>query len=147
MADSAGVCVADLMARDLPTVSSATPAFDVARRMAHEKLRHVLVESDGQLVGLVDRAALLRHLVAHYRAPDGRPIGEFVLHNPVTIGPRASAFEAIQTMRRHRIGSLPVLDGKKLVGLVSERRLMAVVHSVLTQATPAPPPALWETST
>ena len=144
MKDPARVRVADLMTPDLPTVSEATPAFEVARRMVHEKLRHVLVEGDGRLLGLVDRAALLRHLVAHYRRPDGCPIGDFVLRNPITIAPEATAAEAVALMRRHRIGSLPVLDGEKLVGLLSERRLLAVVEAVITP--PASPDPLWETT-
>lgn len=138
MSDPVPASVADLMAPDLPAVPDTTPAFEVARRMVQERLRHVLVECDGRLVGIVDRAALLRHLVAHYRIPESdQPIACFVLRDPVTIAPEASAAEAVALMRRHRIGSLPVLDGERLVGLLSERRLLAVAEAVITRAVPA----------
>lgn len=38
-----------------------------------------------------------------------------------SIGPDASVFEALQRMAEHNVGALAVLEGGKLVGLVSER--------------------------
>ncbi len=126
--------VADLMATDIITAPEATLAFEVARRMEREKLRHVLVEKEGELLGIVDRSALLRHLVAHYRQQDAdRPIADFVLRNPITTTPTARADEAIRLMRQHRIGSLPVVEGARLVGLLSERLLLVVAETLLSE--------------
>lgn len=136
MSDPLTQSVADLMVTTVPTVPETMPAFEVARRMDRERIRHMLVETDGHFGGLVDRAGLLRHLVAHYRTPHADvSIASFVIQSPVTIGAAASAADAIRLMRRHRIGSLPVLDGKgRLVGLLSERRLMAAAEALLAQA-------------
>jgi IMP dehydrogenase len=41
--------------------------------------------------------------------------------DPVTIEPRSSLFEAIETMRRHDISGLPVVDDGKLVGILTAR--------------------------
>ena len=134
MTDPASLRVADLIAAP-PTVPETMPAFEVARRMDRERLRHVLVEAGGQLRGLVDRAALLRHLVTHYRHPrSDLPISHFVLRDPITIGVEATAAEAIALMRRHRIGSLPVMDGERLVGLLSERRLLTACEPLIMRA-------------
>lgn len=38
-----------------------------------------------------------------------------------SIEPEASVYNALELMAKHNIGALPVLEGKKLVGLVSER--------------------------
>lgn len=38
-----------------------------------------------------------------------------------TISPEATVFEAIQTLARHNIGALPVVEGDKVVGIFSER--------------------------
>lgn len=44
-----------------------------------------------------------------------------------TIAPTATVFEAIKLMAEKNVGALPVLDGLKLVGIVSERDYMSKV--------------------
>src|SRR5262245_1016291 len=39
----------------------------------------------------------------------------------VTTNPRASVYAALELLSRHDIGALPVLDGGRLVGVLSER--------------------------
>ncbi|HXY34605.1 MAG TPA: CBS domain-containing protein [Planctomycetaceae bacterium] len=41
-----------------------------------------------------------------------------------SIGPSASALEAAQAMNRHKVGSLMVMDGKKILGIITERDLL-----------------------
>ncbi|HXG10529.1 MAG TPA: CBS domain-containing protein [Gemmataceae bacterium] len=41
-----------------------------------------------------------------------------------SIGPTASVLEAAQLMNEHRIGSLVVLDGGRLCGIITERDLL-----------------------
>ncbi len=142
--------VADLMATAPPTARPTDAAFDVARRMAGEELRHVLVQKGDALDGLVDRAALLGYLVAHYHGDHpARPIADFLVRGLVTTTPEAPVADALRLMARHRIGALPVLEGTRLVGLLSERALLPFVETLLN-GVPAPHPAplpLWETST
>ncbi|HET6328448.1 MAG TPA: CBS domain-containing protein [Planctomycetaceae bacterium] len=41
-----------------------------------------------------------------------------------SIGPRASTLEAAIAMNRHKVGSLMVLDGERIVGILTERDLL-----------------------
>jgi CBS domain-containing protein len=41
-----------------------------------------------------------------------------------SIGPRASALEAAVSMNRHKVGSLMVMDGETVVGIITERDLL-----------------------
>jgi IMP dehydrogenase len=43
--------------------------------------------------------------------------------DPVTIGPEARLAEVLQLMERYRISGIPVVEGKKLVGIVTNRDL------------------------
>ena len=43
---------------------------------------------------------------------------------PVVVAPTASLREAAELMRSHDIGMLPVVDGKRLVGIVTDRDLV-----------------------
>ncbi len=49
------------------------------------------------------------------------PISKYVTRQPWTIRPDAKLSQAHQLMREHRIHYLPVLDGDRVVGLLSER--------------------------
>lgn len=44
--------------------------------------------------------------------------------DPATIGPQASVTEAAAKMTEARVGSLPVLDGERLIGIVTEGDLI-----------------------
>ncbi|WP_395751553.1 CBS domain-containing protein [Prosthecobacter sp.] len=55
-----------------------------------------------------------------------------------TIGPAATVYQAIQMMAEKNIGALPVVEGTKLVGIISERDYMSKValHGKSSKATP-----------
>lgn len=50
-------------------------------------------------------------------------VDEFMTHSPHTIGQDQPLCVAYRLMREHRIRHLPVLDGVKLVGILSQRDL------------------------
>src|SRR5579875_1607822 len=45
----------------------------------------------------------------------------------VTVGPNASLAEVSTTLSNHRIGAVPVLDGDRLAGIVSERDIVTCI--------------------
>jgi CBS domain-containing protein len=53
--------------------------------------------------------------------------------DPITISPEASTLEAIELMRRHRIGCLPVVKDERLVGIVTERDFMNVAAELMAE--------------
>lgn len=64
--------------------------------------------------------------VATRNLPLETPIERAMTPDPITIGARASAYEAAQSMAQHRVGHLCVVDDNRLVGVVSERDLFAL---------------------
>lgn len=54
------------------------------------------------------------------------PIRDFMTPAPVTIGRQQTMAEAARRMQAHRVRHLPVLDGGRVVGIVSERDLALV---------------------
>jgi acetoin utilization protein AcuB len=51
----------------------------------------------------------------------GPRVRDWMVPNPVTIGPKATVAEAETFLDAHRIRHLPVLDGDRLVGLITDR--------------------------
>jgi acetoin utilization protein AcuB len=100
-----------------PTESLAS-AFATMRRL---EIRHLPVVDDGAVVGIVtdrDLRLATSALAEAQRAP-GDPVAA-VMSRPVqTAAPRDPVEHAARTMRELKIGCLPVLEGKALVGIVT----------------------------
>jgi acetoin utilization protein AcuB len=58
--------------------------------------------------------------------PKNVPISAFMTKSPHTVGRSQTLAHAHEVMRKHHIRHLPVLDGGKLVGLVTERDLRLI---------------------
>jgi CBS domain-containing protein len=113
--------VGHLMSTDLFTVRPDDLVEMVARVMEWRDVRHVPVEDEeGRLVGIVSHRSLLRML------SDGTPGGrelvavrQIMNPDPVSVAPTTPVSEAVELMRRRRIGSLPVVEDGRLVGIVT----------------------------
>ena len=128
--------VEQYMTTDLFTVQEDESLDLVASLMEWERIRHVPVEDhQHRLVGLISYRALLRQMAHGTLKEQGRHIAvsEVMTRNPYTIHPEASTLEAIELMRQHRIGCLPVVKGDRLVGMITERDFMNVSAELLEQ--------------
>jgi len=120
--------VGQVMTTDVFTVSPDDLVDVAASLMQWKHIRHVPVEdAAGNLVGLVSYRALLR-LVAEGRRDAGRGVAvrELMQIQPVTTTPKSTCLEAVDLMRRHGVGCLPVVLDHRLVGIVSERDFLGV---------------------
>jgi CBS domain-containing protein len=113
--------VGQFMATDLFTVRPDDLVDLAASVMTWRHIRHVPVENnEGRLVGLVSHRALLKLLSSG--APDNKDpvtVGEIMTPNPLTVSSTTPTLEALEIMRRNRVGCLPVLDDGRLVGIVT----------------------------
>ncbi len=125
--------VGQLMTGDLFTVHPEDLVDLAASVMDWEHLRHVPVEDErGKLVGLITHRQLLR-MVGGGQREDGRAVAvrEIMRKDPVTVGPETSTLDAIALMREKKVGCLPVVQGERLVGIVTEGDLMEVAAKLL----------------
>lgn len=127
-----GLSVGQCMSTDLFTVKEHEPVALAASVMEWRNVRHILVEDDRQrLVGLVSLRALLRVLLRPGGADLDLPVRDVMIPDPVTTTPEASAMAALHLMREKNFGALPVVRGKRLVGIVTERDFMAVAARLM----------------
>jgi CBS domain-containing protein len=95
---------------------------EVARKMQQDDIGALPV-CDGQkhLRGMVTDRDLALRAVAEGRDPTTTRVGDIIdLTEVVTIGADDSVDEAIDTMKRHGVRRLPVIDGHDLIGMVSQ---------------------------
>ena len=96
---------------------------DVALTMREHSVSSILLVQEGKLVGLVTDRDLRNRVVAE--SPDlSLTAADIASLNPMTLDQRSPAFEALLLMTRHNIHHVPVMDGQRLVGMVTASDLM-----------------------
>lgn len=123
------VQVGQFMTTDLFTVHPEDVVDLAASLMDWRHIRHVPVEdNEGRLVGLVSHRTLLRLVGQGMRGAERTPVAvkDIMIKSPVTVTPATATLEAIEKMRTHRIGCLPVVEEDRLVGIITERDLIRV---------------------
>ena len=125
--------VRQVMKTDLFTVHPEDLVDLAASVMEWEHIRHVPVEDrEGRLVGLVSHRSLLRLVGRGMGGGESVAVRE-IMKDAVTIGPDASTLEAMERMREHRVGCLPVVEGERLVGIVTEHDFVEVARKLLEE--------------
>ncbi|MFO1050832.1 MAG: glutamate-cysteine ligase family protein [Planctomycetota bacterium] len=127
--------VGQFMTTDLFTVHPGDVVDLAASLMDWRHIRHVPVEdAEGRLAGLVSHRSLLRLVGQGAAGEDAQVLVKDIMKTAVvTVSPDTPTLEAIEKMRSHRVGCLPVVEGDKLVGIITERDLINVAASLLEQ--------------
>ena len=106
---------------------------DAARIMAERHIGAVLVAVDGRLQGIFTERDLLARVVAAGLDPNDTALGGVMTPNPDTVAPNDSALEALRRMSERGYRHLPVVDGERMVGIVSIRDLYTAVNEELAE--------------
>lgn len=129
--------VEHFMSTDLFTVQEDDLVEFVACLMDWQRIRHVLVEDNQhRLAGLISHRSVLRYLARFgpsNKGEAGVPVKDIMIRNPISVGPETPTYEAVQLMRRQRIGALPVVRDGQLVGIVTERDFLNIAGKLLDE--------------
>lgn len=121
---------------EVMTEAAATDRPDDSLRQAAGKMRAQqtgsLVVLDGEdLVGIVTERDVLNAVATD--VPLDTPVSEVMSKDLITVEPATSLREAARIMTERWIRHLPVLDGGRLVGIVSQRDLAGVLAGALNE--------------
>lgn len=111
--------VKNIMATDLVTASPFDPVDRISAMMRQHDLGNLPVVDDGDLTGIVTDRDIVIRCVAMGRQPAATFASDVCSPELHTIGPEDSTKEAAAVMRQHALRRLPVVNGSKLVGMVS----------------------------
>lgn len=79
-----------------------------------------ICDSSGRLAGMITDRDIVVHCVALGREPSRVTAEDLAQGTPVWIDVNADIEEVLQVMENHRIRRLPVIENKRLVGIISE---------------------------
>ena len=79
-----------------------------------------VVDEEGRLLGIVTDRDITIRAVAKGRDPRTTTVAEVFSHEPIAVGPDDDLDYAMNLMAAHQLRRLPVVDGDKLVGMLSQ---------------------------
>lgn len=110
--------VRSLVKRSPITLPPHTPISEAARVMSEQRVSSVLIVEQEHLFGLVTDRDLRNRVLAVGLDPS-RPVADITTLAPLTIDVQNPAFDALLLMARHNIHHVPVLDGQRIVGMIT----------------------------
>lgn len=127
--------VEEFMSTDLFTVQKDDLIELVAEIMDWRRIRYMPVEnSKGELIGLISSRMLLRHFARCSKLDkksSATIVSDIMIEKPVTVTPETSIMDAMHKMQQHRIGCLPVVKGKELVGIITEMDFLRITSRLM----------------
>ena len=128
--------VGDVMSRQVVTVEESESCQVALTRMHRARVRHLpVVNRVGDLVGVMTDRDLRHHLFAPdvYGQLGDRPVAALLDAAPVkaimsapavSVGPETELMDAARRMRGEKVGSLPVVERGRVVGIITETDLL-----------------------
>ena len=123
--------ISDIMTQAALTDRPDDSLVSAARKMREQQTGSLLVTDGEQLLGIVTERDVLRAVAED--VPLDTPISEVMSKDLVTAEPGMSLREAARIMTEKWIRHLPVLEGGRLVGIVSQRDLAGVLAGALNE--------------
>ena len=114
----------EIMSGSAECASESDTLVDAARKMKDLDVGSLpICGEDDRLKGVITDRDIVVNCVADGRDPSSVKVSEMGDGKPVTIGADDSVDEILRTMTEHAVRRLPVIDGDRLVGVVSQADL------------------------
>jgi len=109
--------VKNWMAKDIVTISPQASISAAVKLMHQHSIRHLPVLEDDSMQGLVTESNLRQYFfpsMVHELS-----ISDVMIVNPITVDPNTSIDSAAQLIHKYKIGGLPVLEKRQLIGMLT----------------------------
>jgi CBS domain-containing protein len=126
--------VRELMTAEVTTVRPDMPVLEARHVMVERRIRHLLVtDAGGELLGIVTDRDIRLNLPSQATSLSVWEVNyllakltveKVMSHALITVGPDREARDAARLILDHKIGALPVVDGGRLIGIVTETDLI-----------------------
>lgn len=105
--------------QELYWLSPEASVYDAIALMARKSAGALPVLSDGKLVGIVSERDYARKVILQGKSSKDTSIAEIMTWPVITVPPGETVNECMRIMTSQRIRHLPVVEGGKVIGIVS----------------------------
>lgn len=121
--------VGEIMNKEPITISPETRVGEALKLMQKHQIRHLPVIEEGFMVGWISARTLREVLLASML--EVITVGDVMVEAPFSVTPDTSVEEAARLVHEHKIGGMPVLDGEKLMGVITVNDLLSAFINML----------------
>ena len=130
------------------TISPEATVLDAIHMMADKNIGALLVTKGDKLIGIISERDYTRKVILKGRASKDTPVRDILSGHIIHVSPDHSVDECLRLMTEHRVRHLPVMEGQKVVGVVSIGDLVnwiisaqsSTIHQLETYITGYPTP-------
>jgi CBS domain-containing protein len=113
------ILVKDVMSKPVITIGENKDAKEAGELMKKTRRGCLIVTKNNQPIGIISDSDLIKRVVAkNVRAKDIK-LKDIMSKPLVTVKPKDDIIEAVRKMKKSNVHRLPVIDGGKVVGLIS----------------------------
>ena len=119
------------------TISPDETVFEALRIMAEKNVGALLVLQNGKLAGIITERDYSRKVALMGRSSRSTPVKAILSGKVISVGPEHTVEECMRLMTDQRVRHLPVVEGDKILGVVSIGDLVnwiiSAQHSTINQ--------------
>jgi CBS domain-containing protein len=116
--DTAGM-ILQQKSGEIWSITPEASVFDALTLMAEKNIGALPVMADGVLVGIVSERDYARKIILLGRSSKDTQVAEIMVSPPATVTPSATIGDCMQMITSARVRHLPVMEGRRLAGIVS----------------------------
>jgi CBS domain-containing protein len=116
-----------LKPKSIFSVAPDAPVLEAIRAMAEHGIGALLVMQGEKLAGIVSERDYARKVILMGRSSSDTPVSQIMTAQVITVEPSASTQHCMQLMTDRRVRHLPVVEGGRVVGMLSIGDLVRAV--------------------
>ncbi len=126
------------MTREVIAVSPGDKVRDASRILQDNRIHHLPVVEEGELVGIVSDTDIRKWILREEKVEEGGIVSrrtgtveEIMTRDVVTMNPWDTIEDALLILHKRRFGALPVVEGRKLVGIITKADILGAFIDTL----------------
>ncbi|MBD2211186.1 chloride channel protein [Nostoc linckia FACHB-104] len=130
----------NVMQQRVETLDVEMSAEEAIQAFSRSHHRGFPVVEEGKLVGIITQSDLLK--IRDRNIPNDTPLREIMTPSPITVTPKHNLSNVLYLLDRYQISRLPVVEGRKLIGIITRADIIRAEADYLNceNATPGPQP-------
>lgn len=119
--------LAEKSSAELYSVAPDAPVIEAIKLMADKHCGALVVLENERLVGIVSERDYARKVILQGRSSKDTPVRDIMTAKVITVTLDDRAYACMNFMNQHKIRHLPVVDGERVVGMLSIGDLVRAV--------------------